>query len=475
VVNFEVGGHRESHTERFDGGGRNQEFTFSFRPDTAGLYRVRAEVTPGREELSTVNNRVEAHVYVEPRRRRCLLLAQSPDWETSFLARALRGSDRIETDVRYRRLQGRSGRAWPQTLDSLLAYDAVVVVDMRAAEWAALSEAFTRFAREGGGLLFLMGPKSAGTAWQPDQEALLGVSAPVNPPGSLALDQPLRLAAAGAYHPVTASAEGQSALGDLSRMTNLIPVQLRPGVQRLLESAGPVSWPALAAAPVGQGRVLTAVCFPVWQAGFAPGAPTTTESYEQFWHRAITWLSTSTQTSRLTVERTNEAIPLFTAPDFQAVLVDETWRPDAGATITAIVRDRDSNVVQTFELVSTGGGRYQGAGRPMDAGEYTFDILARRDTLVLAQQSGPLLVSSLSREALSPASRPASLDRLAAATGGRRLGVTTWSQELDDLPKEERVQIQYGTFRVWDHPLLLTVLVLSLAAEWILRRRHQML
>ena len=475
VVNFEAGGHRQSRTEQFDGGGRSQEFSFSFRPDTAGLYRVRAELAPGREELSTANNRVEAHVYVEPRRRRCLVLAQSPDWESAFLARALKHSDRVETDVRYRRIQGRSGRAWPQTLDSLLVYDAVVLADMRAAEWAGLCESLTRFAREGGGLLFLMGPKAAATAWQPDQEALLGIQAPVNPPGTLTLDQPLRLASAGTYHPVTTSTEGHTALGDLARTTALIPVQLRPGVQRLLESAGPVSWPALAAAPVGQGRVLTAVCFPLWQAGFAPGAPATTTSYEAFWHRAVTWLSTSTQTSRLTVERSREAIPLFTAPEFQAVLVDETWKPDASASITAVVRDRDSNVVQTFELVSTGGGRYEGAGRPMEAGEYTFDIQARRDTLVLARQTGPLVVSSLSREALAPASRPGSLDRLAAATGGRRLDVATWSQELGSLPTEERVQIQYGTFRMWDHPLLLTFLVLSLAAEWILRRRHQML
>jgi hypothetical protein len=461
--------------ESFEGGGRKQEISFVFRPDTAGLYRVRADVAPGRDEVSTANNRIEAHVYVEPRKRRCLLLSQAPDWESAFLARALAGHDRFEIDVRYRRLTGRMHRPWPQSLDSLLPFDVVIVTDMRFTEWAPLQPAFSRFANEGGGLLFLLGPRASEAQWQPEQEALLGVQASINPPGVLSLEQALRLSPIGAYHPVTAREGDQSTLGDVSRLSGLVPVQLRPGVQRLLESSELVSWPALVASSPGQGRVLTALCFPLWRAGFAPGAPATHDAYELFWHRALVWLATSTQTSRLTVEAAGVPIPLFTAPEFRAVLVDETWRPDSRATVTAIVRDQDSSVVQTFELVPEGNGRYQGAGRPMDAGEYRFEIVARRDTLLLARQSGPLFVSSLSREALSPASRPASLDRLAAATGGRRLGVATWRQELGALPRQEKVQMQYGTFRLWDHPLLLALLIVSLAAEWILRRRHQML
>lgn len=475
AVSFQVGDHKQNTMEQFDGGGRRQEFKFSFRPDTAGLYRVRAEVAAGRDELSSANNRVEAHVYVEPRKRNCLVLAVTPDWETSFLVRTLKGNDRLESDVRYRRLQGRSGRAWPQTLDSLLNYDVVVITDMQASEWGPLTDGLSRFVHEGGGALFLLGPEAAKTAWQPNQEALLGMQAPVNPPGTLALDQPLRLAPAGAYHPVTMHSENQTALGDLSRMTGLIPVQLRAGVQRLLESSGPVSWPALAAATVGQGRVLVANCFPLWRAGFAPGAPATSDAQSEFWHRAVTWLSTSTQASRLAVETPGSSVPLFTAPEFSAVMVDETWKPDVGATVTAIVRGADSSVVQTFELVGAGGGHYRGAGRPMQAGDYTYEVIARHDTLVVANQTGPLTVSSLSRESLSPASRPADLDRLAAATGGRRLSLAKWKDELGDLPRKERVQIQYGTFRLWDHPLLLTLLIATLAAEWILRRRHQML
>jgi len=351
----------------------------------------------------------------------------------------------------------------------------VIVADMWASEWVPLQPAFTRFAHEGGGLLFLLGPRAAESVWQPEQEALMGVQVQVNPPGTLGLDLPLRLAAAGSYHPVTGGADTVAPLGDLSRPSGLIPVQLRPGAQRLMESAGPLSWPALAASASGQGRVLTSLTFPLWRIAFAPGAPATRDAYTQFWQRALAWLTTSTQASRLTVDASEQPLPLFTVPEFRAVLVDEAWRPDPHATVTAIVRDRDSNVVQTFELVPAGNGRYWGAGRPMEAGDYRFEILAQRDTLLLASQSGPLVVSSVSREALSPSARPANLDRLAAATGGKRLGSAAWRQELDGLPRKESVQTRYGTFRLWDHPLLLTLLVLVLAAEWILRRRYQML
>jgi len=229
------------------------------------------------------------------------------------------------------------------------------------------------------------------------------------------------------------------------------------------------------AARTGRGRVLTVLAFPLWRSGFAPAAPETYPLYENFWQRSVVWLSTSSQTSRLTVDAGEQPLPLFVAPEFSAVLVDEAHQPDSRATLTVTVRDKDSNLVQTFEMVSTGGGRYQGSGRPLPAGDYRFEVAARVDTLLLARESGPLVVSSVSREALHVSARPGGLDLLAAATGGKRLGAVTWPTELAQLPKEESVQVRYGTLRLWDHPLILTVLLLLLAAEWILRRRFQML
>lgn len=476
VVEFEAGAKRQSRTEHFDGHGRKQEFTFVFRPDTAGLYRVRASVAAGRDEVTTSNNRVDAHVYVEPRKRRCLLLGLAPDWETAFLSRALSRNDRLDTDVRYRRLEAGERRPWPLTLDSLLVYDAIILTDMAAAEWSFLAPALGHFVREGGGgVLFLFGPQAATAVWQPEQEQLLGVKSALNPPGVMAVDAPLRITPLGAYHPVTATDDGAT-WGDASRLSGLIPTQEMPGTTRLLElGQSAISWPALVAFKPGSGRVLTGLGFPFWRLGFVPEAKAAQTSYQQFWQRALAWLSTSAQASRLTVDHLEGPLPLFTAPEFSAVLVDEAWQPDPRASVTAIVRDADSNLVQSFDLVSTGGGRYQGSGRPMSEGEYRFEVTARRDTLLVGSQSGPLRVSSVSREAMQPSARPASLDLLAAASGGRRLGLGTWRDELSALPRDETVQIQYGTLRLWDHPWLLSLVLVLLAAEWILRRRYQML
>jgi hypothetical protein len=63
------------------------------------------------------------------------------------------------------------------------------------------------------------------------------------------------------------------------------------------------------------------------------------------------------------------------------------------------------------------------------------------------------------------------LDRLAATTGGRRYS----PRDLHNLP-EDISYVDSGSFRVeekdlWDMPLVYLLLVGSMAAEWILRKR----
>jgi hypothetical protein len=145
------------------------------------------------------------------------------------------------------------------------------------------------------------------------------------------------------------------------------------------------------------------------------------------------------------------------------------------ATLKAEVRTPEGELVQTFPLVPLGGGRYRGQGRPLAAGEYRYVVHAQRDTLIVAERSGSFSASSISREALTPASQPSVLEQLAATTGGKRLAWPGWDSELLDVPTERFADVQLGSLRLWESPWLLALVILLFSLEWILRRRYQML
>ena len=168
-------------------------------------------------------------------------------------------------------------------------------------------------------------------------------------------------------------------------------------------------------------------------------------------------------------------MPALAPPELTAVLVDESWQPDSRASVVAEVRDSTGQLIQTFELRTVAPGRYRGEGRPLVPGTYTYHVRAHRDTALVAAYVGSVVAGDVSREDLTPASRPELLERLSVATGGRRLSVDNWAHILDSIPVEAEPQVTYGTLRLWDSPWLLGLVLILLAVEWILRRRLQML
>ena len=481
VLTFRAGDHQELRTVQLSGGGRQQDVVFSFRPDSAGVYPVAVELAAGGDEVTVANNRIGTRVFVEPRRRRGVLLANAPDWENAFLTRRLNTIDRLDLEVRYRTLAGRGGfRAWPQGFDSLAAYDLVILMDMPPLVWSSLTPDLGRFLREGAGsILFLLGPRAAVADWPDVQRALLGVRWTARPPGVLVVNGPVRLSGAGRFHPVSSFASGagtERIWADLPQLSGVIPSLPDDGTVPLVTMAtAGFSWPVLTAAHRGRGRVLTVLGHPLWRWDFAAAATGETEWTQPFWSAAVRWLTSTQQGERLVVEVSADPLPALAPPELTAVLVDESWQPDSRASVVAEVRDSTGQLVQTFELRTVAPGRYQGEGRPLPPGTYSYHVRAHRDTALVAEYVGSVVAGDVSREDLTPASRPELLERLSVATGGRRLSVDDWAQILDSIPVEAEPQVTYGTLRLWDSPWLLGLVLMLLAVEWILRRRFQML
>ena len=485
LFTFRAGSAAQSRRVELGGGGRQQELVFRFRPDSSGVYKLTGNLPPLPDEVAEANNTIETRVYVEPRRRRALLLAESPNWETAFLARRMAALDRLTFEPRYRALAGRAGYSgWPATYDSLAAYDLIIVADLPPVLWANMSASFERYLRErGGGMLFCVGPVGAAGAWTERQTRMACVRWRAEPPGILPVSEPVHLTPAGRYHPVTRpDPEAGSAgdpWGDLPLLSGVVPSAgsvAGYGVGLVDIRIGASDWPVVVAGQIGRGRVLTLLGYPIWRWDFVQaGTPGKPVWAEPFWRAAALWLSTSREGERLTVLPAADPLPALAPPEFSAVLVDESWQPLTGATVIAEIRDSGDAVVQTFELEGGERGRYRGKGRPLPTGEYRYTVRARVDTNVVAMASGRLATSPVSREELWPGSRPLILDKLAAGTGGQRLTPETWPDMLEKFPRRPTLRLSLATLRLWESPWLLALILVLLGTEWILRRRFQML
>lgn len=482
MIQFTAGAATENRSIRLDGLNRQQELTFTFRPDTAGIYNVSAEISASMQEVATSNNRIETRIYVEPRKQRALLLAISPDWETSFLSRRLSELDRLDLDVRYRSMAGKGGFArWPESFDSLAAFDMIILTDMKAVDWLSLATWLDRYQREqSGGLLFLLGPQSASAEWSKLQTDICMIRFAAHPPGVVSVSNSARITPAGRYHPVaTMGLKGEAAavwaqLPLLSGMVSGLPASGSVALAEI-SGVGP-AWPAVIAGHRNRGRVLATLGFPLWRWDFALAAtPDKSEWARPFWGAAVRWLTSGHQGERLTVEVLADPVPALSPPELSAVLVDESWQPETRARVTAEIRNVDGSLVQTFELRPSGAGRYQGRGRSLLPGDYTYVVQAYTDTLKVAETGGRLSTSSVSREAISPASRPGVLEKLSVASGARRLSIDSWAAILDSLPTAPETQIKQSSLRIWESPWLMGLILSLLCVEWMLRRKFQML
>lgn len=482
IIQFQAGSVTENRSLQLDGANRQQEVVFTFRPDTAGIYNVSVEIAASTQEVATANNRIETRIYVEPRKQRALLLAVAPDWESSFLSRRLSDLDRLDLDVRYRSMAGKGGfTPWPESFDSLAAFDVIILTDMKAVDWLGLSSLLDRYQRErSGGLLFLLGPQAASAKWSKLQTEICMLTFAAHPPGVVSVSDPARMTPAGRYHPVGTLGLKEAAdavWADLPFLSGVVPGLPAAGSVALAEiPAGGPSWPAVIAGHRNRGRVLVTLGYPLWRWDFALAAtPDKSEWARPFWSAAVRWLTSGHQGERLTVEVLADPVPALSPPELSALLVDESWQPETRASLMAEIRDVDGSLVQTFEMRPSGAGRYRGRGRPLDPGDYTYVVRAYTDTLKVAETEGRLSASSVSREALSPASRPGILENLAVASGAKRLSIESWDAILDSLTIAPVSEIRQSSLRIWESPWLMGLILLMLCLEWIMRRRFQML
>ena len=482
-----------------DGATLLEVFTVSPAADRETVYTVSIPVDSG--EAVAENNTRSVLVPPQGRRRRVLLVEGAPGFEHTFVKRALGRDDGLEVDSVVRKGQNEEGRdtffiqagssrasalatGYPTRRAELFEYDAVFFGNVEGDFFSRDQLEITRdfVATRGGGLL-VFGARSfersvlSGTALEnvlpvdlTDRRPTVARTASGMIPGLNAMG----LTADGAAHPATrltaSLAESQKRWAALPALASVAGAgSPRPGAQVLaVTSDGGTLRPLLVTQRYGQGRSMVFAGEASWRWRMLMPAANTT--HERVWRQFARWLAGGAA-DRIEIPPTAVGLP-GTTETIRVLVRDEEFSPVTDAEVSVrITAPGGEERVAPAALADPGEGRYSAAVRFDQPGVYRIVADVRRGGATAGSVSRAMLVGGVDVELAEPALNESVLRRIADSTGGLYVS----AEEVEALPariqQSDVGQPPTEMRDLWHTGFSLILIVVLLAAEWILRRR----
>jgi uncharacterized membrane protein len=493
---------RRRVTPSADGSPNDERFTVFPDQRTPTVYTV--EIPPERGEAAAENNVRRILVSPVGRKRHLLVIEGAPGFEHSFMTRAWTADSGLEVDTVVRKgknangsntfsIQAAAGReqalveGFPVRREDLYAYDAVVIANVEGdffthAQLALIAD----FVSERGGGLLVVGGRSfaqRGLIGTPIEAALpvelderrgsglakASLTATASTPNQVVLT------AEGEVHPIMRlgksgeeTRQKWAAMPPLASLVALGPPRAGATVLAVSSVPGGGTHPVIAVQRYGRGRSMVFGGEASWR--WRMMVASTDRSHELFWRQASRWL-TETSPDQVSVS-TPDAVEPGDSADIDIDTRDISFAPVAGANVTATIVSPDGHEQPLpVRRVGESAGRFSAAFVPDQPGAYHVRVEARRGREVLGTPDHWMLVGAGDREFADPRLNEAWLRRVARATGGRYVRandvgrVAMWLQEsaVQRAEPERR--------DLWHQPWAITVVILLLSAEWVLRRR----
>ncbi|MCX6997773.1 MAG: glutamine amidotransferase [Kiritimatiellaeota bacterium] len=468
-------------------GGGSKEVVFHLEHPVAGLKTYRVLVPPFPKETRTNDNEFALSVLVVDAKNRLLYVEGPPRWESKYLSRVLRASKQVTPVIFLRGAQGKfmtfgvQGEVAPEMREAQLAFFKMVVLGNLDGEELGEERArnLVRFVETGGSLVLLGGSK----AWSEKgfAQTALKKLLPAKQYSSKAVagEFPIALTDMGRLHPAFAGdpALWQTIPPVLSLFPNVAPT---PGARVLVAAQatnGPQ--PMILSQDYGQGKVVAIFTDSLWRWQLSPETARH-NPYQRFWDQLLSWLSPKEEKSaEKELESFVDREQLFVGEDVE---ISARWssaaQPPANAAVGAEVVGPDKRplrfamnrqVAQTSE------------GQAISVFTYKFKAAqAGLFAVVAVSEIGGKQVSSdpvsFSVKPFTPESvpRPVNnqvLQSISQNSGGQFFeSVDALNQHLIAL-HVQRIEQEISEYHsLWQRGIILLLLILLLAVEWIYRK-----
>jgi uncharacterized membrane protein len=468
---------------------------FRFVPEGAGPHTYELRIAVRGDEAYPENNRRVFSLKVLERRASVLFYDATMRWEAKFLRDFLARDPATDVTSVLHSGQGRLlvygdahgadlSHGLPATREGFAKFDVIVLGDVEAAALEAGSLALLReHVENGGGLLTLGGYNaygSGGYAGTPLAEVIPFEIREGD--GQHESEVDLDLTPEGRVHPVLSGLTGYFTARPRPFLKGLSLVRgTKPGAEALLTALGGDGTrvgTALAAQRYGEGPVVSFAGDTSWVWYRSPEFGGEDGLYRRFWGQILRWLLEREPE----VEQAGEPLLLDVArPSYRigetvrlrARARDEEGKPLAEAAVSASLAGPDG--VRPLELLPVPGepGAFGAELRAKVPGIYTATARLTGGAEGAAEAEFTIEDSSVEMDAVGVNLQL--LASIAQASGGRYHELTNAKGIVDDIRGSllglmERQELSFS-----NTPLFFLLFVSLLTAEWLLRRRRNML
>ena len=474
---------------RLEGGMQFEDIDFRIDLYDKGAARVSVVIEPFADEISAGNNRIDRSIRVVNEKVKVLYIEGNPRWEYRYLSAILKRDPRMEVTFIASSVGPEIARnspdhieRFPNRREEAFQYDLVILGDTDAKFFTEEElEVLEELIRDrGASLLMLCGP----------------MHSPLSYAGTPVEDMlPVRFDADGRWEKVSESVypvltpEGRSSMvmtmeekaedndrvwSRVAPLDHLPPLLgAKPGATVLAalsdSTTGAQRYPLVAWQRYGTGKCLSLATDRLWRLRFNTG-----DKYHwRIWSQGIQFLTLSRlmgEHKRIRLETDRAAYPLGARTRVYAHVLDDQFAPvvQGGFEVDVVALDGGGSRERvSLRPDRTQPGLYEGFFSPPATGRYRLEANENDQPV---SNTTEFQVVDEKTELLDTAMRRAHLEHIAERTGGACLSLGQLAQ-LKTLINREPVTTTVRSERaLWDHAVILLLLVGLLGAEWLLRR-----
>ncbi len=470
------------------GNGKQQTVSLSFTPQSEGTLTLEASTPVQSNEESEKNNSKQVQVKIRRSQIKILLGMAYLNWEYKFLNQTLSAKKDFSVDTYIDSKQRIGGTIpFPENIDALNEYDAIFLYDFDG-DWLnrhkQLFDAF--FERSGKGLFFIAGENFGSKPRDGYAEEFLpyrftqGMRTIVQQP------TPMTLTERGKIHPIMRLADD---VGQTQRFLNALPpfsgflqsaqvnreaIVIATGPSAIL---GDAESPIMAVQRYHNSKIALLSAFPLWKLDFlSKGVNDADSTVTHILDNMVLWLVARDDVERIAITPDK---PIFVAGEavrLNARVLDESYQPVADAEVEARLTNpqspKDSSVV-SFQMIRPGS--YLATLHYLPSGNYDVHGTIKRDKVQIGTPSTNFSVEPYSLEDLSHISDFDMLKRISEVSGGQFYPAPDTAAIPRFAAHQVKTTVRRSEIGLFDHPLLLGIIIVALCVEWYLRKRYQLL
>lgn len=474
----------DEKTVRIPAGGQQVQVIFETSVPAAGIHNFRVEPA----EMPDAGRSFFIKALKE--KTRVLLYGFRPDWEFSFLRRALAGLSRLDI---VPVLQGPQGRNMlerePLTVDEWLPFDAIILVgpDERwlRSVWAPL---VGRIRNSGVGIMVFLGENTFSRARValPYPLDFLRQS-PVWKRGEF----PVVVDGRFIRHPLLRLEETPDesrrvfeSFPPFAAVWQIHNVQPRATIPLYYQPVGlntpdnrhiPLVWTF----SEGGGKALMVNGGPLWRWSFNSSVePDDVDYYQRFLGYAVRWLTITEDLEKQRIATDKEIYASGEPIGLRGLLYDDGYNFLSRASVIARVWPDSSTGATdsaTVFLPPGGGDFYAATLTGLPPGLYNYAGRAVIDNDTLTMTGGKLKVELVGLERTARGLDEWQMRQIAAESGGRYYHESEPVAVLDSLTFTARTYSIHREIEVWNRPWLLIAIIVLFSGEWFFRKRRQLL